>query len=366
MTNPLNNKKKNIIGFINSCKAWGGGEKWHFEAARDLQASGYSIYFFCRPGSEIESRLQQAKIPTKPLRIHNLSFLNPFRILTLSNSFRQLGLTTLILNSPTDTKLAGPAARIAKIPNIIFRRGMPHPIRQNFYNRWLFNKVIHKVIANSQAVADSLDAKKLGVVPPEKLTIIPNGMEFSGDQNVQPLDLGGDSRLVLATAGRMVKQKNQRFLIDVAERLHIQGLTFQLLIAGSGELQTELEAAVAERNLRTCVRFPGFIEAIPSLLAATDIFLFPSLFEGSPNTLIEAAGAGLPVIASDIPPNREILPDNRFGRLIQLGDVEGFSAAIIELANNSELRKTIGAAAQTHVRTLFNLENAREKLEALL
>jgi glycosyltransferase involved in cell wall biosynthesis len=354
------------LAFVNSSKSWGGGEKWHFEAARDLYKCGYKIFFFCETGSEIEQRLQTEGIRTEALNIRNLSFLNPVKLIALSTIFRKLGIQTLLMNSPADVKLAAPAARIAGIPNIIFRRGMPHPISNNFYNRWLFHKVVHKVIANSQAVADSLDASLSGVVPHEKLTIVENGMEFPDLTTITPLDIGTDNRLLLATAGRMVKQKNQLFLLEVADTLRNQGLEFQLIIAGTGKLHDALAAGVTRLNLSAYIKLPGFIEDIPALLAMTDIFLFPSLYEGSPNTLIEAAGVGLPVVASDIPPSREILPDNSVGRLVELGDVDGFCHAINEFAHDRTLRDEVGTSAKNRVGKLFSLEAAREKLVNLL
>jgi glycosyltransferase involved in cell wall biosynthesis len=360
------NKNKTIVGFINSCRAWGGGEKWHFEAARDLQSRGFNVVFFCEPGSEIETRLIAAGIPTQSLSIRNLSFLNFFKLQSLATRFKALGIETLILNSPSDVKLAGPAAKLARINNIIFRRGMPHSISNNFYNRWLFNSVVHRVIANSQAVADSLDIASGGIVPSEKISLIENGLSFDENTTVPPYQLNTSGGITLSTAGRMVRQKNQRFLIDVSEELAKRGLDFVLNIAGSGALESELKTTVAEKGLKAHVRFPGFVEHMHDFLATTDIFLFPSLYEGSPNTLIEAAGAGLAIVASDIPPNREILPNDTYGRLLQIGDTSGFCDAIEELAADAELRRKIGAAAKARVRHKFNLDNARDKLVAIL
>jgi glycosyltransferase involved in cell wall biosynthesis len=355
-----------VIGFVNSSKSWGGGEKWHYEAAFDLKQLGYSIHFFCEPGSEIEQRLKAANIDTVPASISNLSFLNPLKIFQLRKEFRLLNIQTLVLNSPSDVKTAALAAHLAGVANIIFRRGMSRPVSRNFFNNWLFRSAVHRVIANSQTVAESLDMANGGVVPGEKISIIENGMAFDDTAEFTPLQLGTTAKIIISSAGRMVKQKNQRFLIDVAAGLQEKKLNFQLIIAGTGKLETELKQAVEAKGLGSCILLPGFVENMRGLHALSDIFLLPSLYEGSPNTLIEAAGYGLPVVASDIPPNREILPDDSVGRLISLHDTEGFCAAIIELANDATLREEIGTAAKARVRDKFNLQRAREKLIALL
>jgi glycosyltransferase involved in cell wall biosynthesis len=355
-----------VIGFVNSAKTWGGGEKWHYEAALDLQQRGYRVWFFCQPGSELETRLHAAQIATMPLSISNLSFLNLGKILHLKQSFVRLEIHTLLINSPTDAKTVALAANLADVPKVILRRGMSRPISRNFFNNWLFRNAVHRVIANSQAVADSLDTANGGVVPGDKISIIENGMAFDDTTEVIPLNLDTTAPIIIGSAGRMVKQKNQRFLIDVASGLREQKLDFQMIIAGTGKLETELKQAAEDKGLSSCILFPGFVDNIRGLHTISDIFLLPSLYEGSPNTLIEAAGYGLSVVASDIPPNREILPDNAVGRLVPLNDTEGFCLAIIELANDATLREDIGAAAKARVRDKFNLQRAREKLIALL
>ena len=361
-TNPPTDK---IIGFVNSIHTWGGGEKWHYEAARDLQERGFNVVFFCAPGSVLEDKIRALDIPVEPLTISNLSFLNPFKMLRVVRTLKKRGVTTLLLNNPADLKLVGPAAKMAGIQNIIFRRGVPRRSNQNFYNRWLLGDVIHLAIANSDALADSLDSSKGGLVPREKIVLVENGIRFDDLEETPPL-IERDERIVLTTAGRMINQKNQGFLIDVANELRNQGLPFRLLIAGTGELEADLRARVDKYHLQAQVEFLGFVENMQALFASTDVFVFPSFYEGSPNALIEAAGVGLPIVASDIPPIREILPTDNLGRLCPVNSVEKFCDAINELAHDEELRKRLGKAGQNEIRKRFDLNEAREKLIALL
>jgi len=357
--------REKVIGFVNSSQSWGGGEKWHYEAARDLQEKGFNVVFFCRPGSAIEEKIRALHIPIVPLSIANLSFLNIFKMLRVTHVLRRRGITTLLINNPADLKLVGPAARWAGIDNIIFRRGVPRPFKANFYNRWLLRDVIHCAIANSKALADTLNATKGGLVPPEKIVIIENGIKFSELTDAKPL-VSRDDRLILATAGRMIHQKNQAFLIGVADALKQKGYKFRLLIAGTGELENNLRNLVESLDVGSHVEFLGFVEDMSGLFASTDLFVFPSFYEGSPNALIEAAARGLPIVASDIAPIREILPDDQLGRLCPVDDTEAFCDTIMELGNDPALRDEIGLAAREQIRVRFDLNRSREKLIALL
>lgn len=354
-----------IIGFVNSIQTWGGGEKWHYEAARDLAERGFNVVFFCAPGSALEAKIKPLNIPIEPLSISNLSFLNPFKMMRVVRTLKRRGITTLLMNNPADLKLVGPAAVMADIGRIIFRRGVPRQFKRNFYNRWLLQDVIHVAIANSDAMADSLDNNKGGLVPRDKIMLVENGIRFSDLEETAPL-LEHDDRIVLATAGRMINQKNQGFLIDVANELRNQGLNFRLLIAGTGELESELRARVDKYKLHSQVEFLGFVENMQALFASTDIFVFPSFYEGSPNALIEAAGVGLPIVASDIPPIREILPTDELGCLCPVNSIDKFCAAINELAADPDYRARLGKAGQEEIRQRFDLNKAREKLIALL
>ncbi|RCU51075.1 glycosyltransferase family 1 protein [Corallincola holothuriorum] len=356
-----------VIGFVNTCTSWGGGEKWHFETAQFCHNQGYSVIFFCRPGSEIESRLIKANIPTRPLTISNLSFLNLTKMVLLARQFKHLGITTLLLNTPADTKLAAPAAVIAGVNNIIFRRGMPHRIKRNWLNCYLFERCIHRVIANSEAVRTSLSDRCGGIVPDRNITVVENGVKLDATMiDAPPIYAKQAREIVLSTAGRMVKQKNQLALLAMAEKLKMKGINFVLLIAGAGELKQKLTEEVLQRGLNDCVRFTGFVTQMPLLFKSTDIFVFPSLYEGCPNTLIEAAAASKAIVAYDIPPHRELLPDDEYGRLVPLNDIDGLVSAVSELASSAEIREKMGWMAKLRVSTHYNLDKARKKLLALI
>lgn len=363
------NINKPRIAMINTCTTWGGGEKWHFDTACFLHSQGYPLLFICQRDSALHQRLVQYNIPHRCLRISNRSFLNPFKILRLRTLLHSSDI--VIVNSPADNKITGIASKLNASIRVVFRRGMPHPIRKSLLNRYLFRYCIDHVIANSKAVKDSLTASNKLRLHPQTVSVIHNGIDVDEYDNrvYSPYYTKRPGQLVLVNCGRLVKQKNQSLLLKVAEQLKQRSINFMLLIVGDGELKDTLAYGIAEKNLGDCCRLVGFTSNIKDVLSCADVFLFPSLYEGSSNALIEACGAGLPILASDIAPNRELVTDYINGRLLPIDDERAWVDAIIELTHTPNQLVAWGEQSRQRVKDEFSLASARtlllERLEAL-
>ncbi len=139
----------------------------------------------------------------------------------------------------------------------------------------------------------------------DRLVVLKNGADtekFRFDTGVRRAarqSLGIEDKTVIGHVGRLVPVKNQRFLIDVFDAFHRRHPDSVLLIAGDGELYSELMVYAAQKGLAESVRFLGFRNDIPALLQAFDVFALPSLFEGFPLVLVEAQSAALPCVASE-------------------------------------------------------------------
>lgn len=105
--------------------------------------------------------------------------------------------------------------------------------------------------------------------------------------------------IVIGHIGRFNQQKNHSFLLDVFNEIHKQNRNAVLLLVGKGELETKIKEKIKELNLEESVIFTGVRSDIPALLSAMDVFVFPSLYEGMPNTVIEAQATGLPCLIAD-------------------------------------------------------------------
>lgn len=147
-----------------------------------------------------------------------------------------------------------------------------------------------------------------------------------------------DKDFVLVSVGRIEEQKNHLFLPAIIARL--AGVT--LVIAGDGSLRHDLEYTIGEHNVADRVRLLGTVPrtSVPDILRAADLFIQPSLYEGHSNALLEALNADLPVLASDILEQREVLKGPKgelAGEILPLGDPDAWVAAIERFQRDPQL-----------------------------
>lgn len=216
-------------------------------------------------------------------------------------------------------------------------------------------------------VSDAVAASFAGHPAPyrRRLVRIDNGIRLgaAGDRRPEARARWGFAvdRPLLLNVGRLAPQKNQAALLALAARVP----EAQIAIVGEGELRPDLERAIAAQGLVGRVELLGErpAEEVAALALAADAFVFPSRWEGQSMALIEAAAAGLPVVASDLPTMREILGDA--GRFAPPDDAEGFAAAVREILASPALAGELGAAARAAIRP-FSIERVAAEYEAVL
>lgn len=134
---------------------------------------------------------------------------------------------------------------------------------------------------------------------------------------------------VIVTVGRLAEQKDQRTLLR-AFALSQEAAPSRLVMLGDGPLRSDLEALSGELGIKGRVAFLGFVPDPFPYVAAADLFVLSSIFEGSPNALIQALALRVPVVSTDCPSGpREILADGEFGRLVPVGDVAALTEAML-------------------------------------
>lgn len=202
------------------------------------------------------------------------------------------------------------------------------------------------IVAVSAVVKDSL-IREFGLAP-EKITVIANGVDLARFKE-RPVS-GGDKATFLYF-GRLEAEKGLTILEEVFTKLHQELPNTSLLIVGNGPYQVRSADGVA-------VRLAVGYDDIPDLLAKADVFVLPTLrVEGLPMTLVESAAAGLPIIASDIGGNNEIVKSGVNGLLIKSGSVEELLAAMRQLATDLLLRQKMGLASRKIAIERFSLGN---------
>lgn len=317
----------NTICFCNSTLAWGGGENWHLNAAISFARRGWRVLLLCHPGGALYRRAAAVDgILTVPMPLGRLSFLNPFTARRLVRFFRAERVHALIMNLPADLKAAGPAARAAGVRHVVYRRGSALPVRNSALNRKLYGSVITRLVVNSEATRAQALVNNPDLIPPERITVLPNGVDISGFDAALDAARAASPRpprpFVIGNAGRLNRQKGQHMLLHLGRKLADAGLDVRVVIAGTGEREAELKKLAATLGMTERTVFCGFMENLAPFWLAIDLFVLTSLWEGFGNVIIEAGLARKPVFAFAVSNIPELISEGINGRLFSLPEEE--------------------------------------------
>ena len=211
----------------------------------------------------------------------------------------------------------------------------------------LIPRLVDRYVAVSPHVAAALSSGLR--VPSERIAIVPNGIpnrpwtmeeREARRRSSRARVFGAESRPIVLVVARLERQKGHALLLRAAADL--PGIVFAF--AGSGPGQAELEREAALLGVADRVLFLGHRTDVPDLLAAADVFVLPSSNEGLPLALLEATAAGIPVVASDIGGNRDIVKDAETGLLVPVDDAKALGGAINQLVRDPAFARRLGEA----------------------
>ncbi len=359
---------KNRVCFFNSTRSWGGGEKWHFDVSTRLSEKGINPIVITNRNSELKTRISDYGIPSYNIGISNLSFLNLFKVFHISRIIKREKVDFIITNLSSDMKVASFAAKIAGVPNIVYRRGSAIPVRNSFINRFFFGKVLTGIIANSEETKRTLLARNPNLFDKDKIKVIYNGISIKKyDSGEVTFKYASDNdEIILGNAGRLVKQKGQYSLIQLARILKDKGYKFKILIAGDGALKNDLIAYSRKMDMENEVIFLGFVDDIKGFMQSLDIFLLPSLWEGFGYVMTEAMVCRKPVIAFDLSSNPEIVVHGETGYLAEKNNMSSFAHYVEKLIHNPVLSRQMGEKGRIRVEEKFNIDKTISAMEDFL
>jgi glycosyltransferase involved in cell wall biosynthesis len=211
--------------------------------------------------------------------------------------------------------------------------------------------------------------QRLGYIP-RKVSTIYNGVDITmwpvskSQRQQKRLELRLEAQnLLIGTVGRLDTQKDHGVLLQALSKLKSR-LPWHCVIIGSGPSLENLQAQLRCLSLEKQVWLIGEREDIPAWLSSFDLFVLPSLWEGLPNSLLEAMAMGLPAIASAVDGIPEIIEDGQNGLLVPSGDPLALSEKIEALAADPERRQRLGKAARETIAQRFTLINMLSGYEA--
>ena len=260
------------------------------------------------------------------------------------------------------------AARAAGVPAVMRTEHLPDVITAPSLRARYAEMAagVDRLICVSEAVRASF--LRAGV-PAGKVRLVRNGIcpvPCSADRRSVRACLGlPEEAHVILTVARLARQKGHRALLDAATTVLTRAPDARFLWVGDGPLERTLGEAVRRRGLDGCVRLLGRRADVPDLLAAADLFVLPSLFEGLPLVILEAMAAGLPVIATRVCGTEEAVLDGVTGGLVPAGDGAALAGAILAVLTDPALAARWGAAGRRRLEEDFTAVRMARQTAAL-
>ena len=213
---------------------------------------------------------------------------------------------------------------------------------------------------------------RVGAAPKDKIIFVPNGIDtsrFKPDRDTGwrlRNELGIDNYFVWLAVGRFEAAKDYPNMLQAFKMVVDKKQDTLLLLAGQGSLLEETRKLANELDLEDKVRFLGVRRDVPDLMNAADAYVMSSAWEGMPMVLLEAEACGLPVVATDVGGNSEVILNNKSGYIVPPGDSEALAAAMMKMMSLPEAeRRAMGRAGRAHIEANYSLERVVDQWEEL-
>jgi glycosyltransferase involved in cell wall biosynthesis len=221
--------------------------------------------------------------------------------------------------------------------------------------------------------ADEVTARKHRLIPADKLRVIRNGIAPltppKADANPgtasEMRKLVGSSGPVVASVARLHRQKGIVHFLRAAPAVLARFPKAKLAVAGGGPLESDLRRETDRLGLGGRLLLLGERADAADLTALADVFVLPSLWEGLPLVLLEAAAAGKPIVASDIDGVREVVRDGETAVLVPPGDPDRLAGAILRLLEDRDLARRLGQRARDEIPPRFTLSGMAGAVQSL-
>lgn len=362
-------KKIKIIQLVEDLRI-GGMERVVADIVSNLDRSRYDVSVWCLSGGgETADRIRSAGIDVVEQNIR--SYYNPFNILKLARLFRASGpdiVHTHTYFTNTIGRLAGVFAGVRVLVTHVHSVYSQYKARNIFIERFL-SRYTDRIITCSDAVKDF--AVRVEGICPEKVITIYNGIDVSrfeksarGRAVRATFGVTEDSVSVLVTVASLGPRKGHADLLDAFSEVVRDHPDARLLFVGDGPLRKDLEEQARRLELGGRVIFAGARYDVPEILAASDVFVLPSVIEGLGIAAIEAMAAGLPVVATNTGGLPEVVKDGFSGLLVPVNDPVSLARAVNSILGDREKAKRMGEEGRK-LSSGFSLAGMIGKIEAL-
>lgn len=281
----------------------------------------------------------------------------------LAGLFREEGVKAVHAHQYTPFFQAALARRLGSSPPILFTEHGRHYPDTRKWKRMVVNKLLtsrrDRIVGVGEAVRGAL-VRNEGFAE-ARVGVVYNGVDLEAVRanresarraTRHELDLR-DAFVILQIA-RLNRLKDHPTALAAFEKVLAVRPDARLVLAGDGDERASIETIIRVKGLQPYVRVLGTRRDVPQLLAAADVFLLSSISEGIPLTLIEAMGAEVPIVSTDVGGISEMIRHGTTGFLARAGDAAGLARHLLQLANDAPLRRQFAMAAHTEAHMRFS------------
>jgi glycosyltransferase involved in cell wall biosynthesis len=336
----------------------GGLEKLLVEFARHVDRTRFDLRFISlTERGMLAGEFERLGWPV--IALEEPDGVRPGLVLRLAQVFRRCGADVVHTHDERPLLYGAPGARLARVPRIVHTR---HGQKARNSRRQVLLFRLAAGMAD-RVVCVSDDAAALTVrqgVSPKRVCTIRNGIDLTRFAYTGPAP-GGP----VVTVARLSPEKDVETLVRAAALAVRESPSFRLEVAGNGICMPQLQRVVAELGLQGTVRFLGEVRDVPALLGRASLFALSSVEEGISLTLLEAMARGLPVVATRIGGNPEVIAEGETGLIVPARDPAGLAAALLRLQRDPDESRRMGLAGRRRVEEHFDVRRMVAEYEAL-
>ncbi len=355
------------IAHLSSMIGFYGGEVCLLNLAAGMQGRGHSVSCVVRPDSRLRGALQARGVEVLPLSL--VDWFEPVSVSRLRRWLIRQDIQILHTHLPRDYFIAAAATLGTGVLNVGSRHQL-HRISLPVLKRPFMSR-FSAMIAVSRAVRRGLLAS--GVMAPDRVVAIPNGIEWAGIDRAcidlrESASVGPDVPVV-GFVGRLCPGKGVEMLLEAAALLRSRWPDFRLFILGDGpgvnDYVNSLHRLAERLGLGPNVHFFGYVDHAAAACAAFDVQVVCSQAEPFGLVTVEAMAQGLPVAVTNSGGSPEIVRDGVEGFLVEPGDADALARRLDCLLDSPGLRREMGRRGRERVRRRFTLDHMLDATEVL-
>jgi len=365
------------IRHIVSCRGWSSDAYWAARAVVELDRAGHDVTLVCKKSSQARGIQRAKETGIERLEtLHLASGVSPILdVRDLRRLIAWLPETQVFhVHRGKEHWLAALANRKSNPRRAVVRtRHIVQPIRPHALNRWLYGSATDLVVTVTDAIRRQIVAS--GLAPEDRVVALPGGVDAERYRPELPPVHGVDARSLLKVpvdvpliglvAGFRV-MKGHETVVEAAARLAAAGLPFHFVFVGQGPFAERVRGLVQAAGLADRVSLVGFVDELPTVMAALDVALYAALeSDGMSRVLWEYLASAVPVVATRVGVVPEVLEDDVTALLVPAGEAGPLATAIERLLRDAPLRQRLGAAGADLVRKRFSGARLAERLTAL-